>query len=737
MKKTELLAPAGDLETLKIAVNCGADAVYVSLKDYGARKYAKNFTMEELIEGVKYCHLYDVRIYVTVNTLIHDSEIEGVLEIISKLQTIGVDALIMQDLGLISLVRKRFPNMEIHTSTQAHNCSKECVKFWENTGVTRVVLAREMSIDEIKNIETPLELEVFIHGALCVSYSGQCLISSKMFGRSGNRGECSQVCRFCFDMYNDDKKLNLSNKYLLSMKDLCSANQIKELLDLKISSLKIEGRMKSKYYVGIVTKFYRNLIDKYYNNEPLTYTEEEYKELLTVYNREFTQGFLGNETDVVNPKTCNHQGIVLGKVLETNKKVKVLLLEDLYQEDGVRFSNNEGMICNYIYNEKGLLINSARKGDIIYLDNKINLNEKGLVYKTVNVSINKKVESITRKIKVDMKCTLKVGEPLVITIKCGKNEITKSLGVVEKSINSPITKKQIVERLSKLGNTPFVINKIEIDCDKNVFVPVKVINELRRELVNELIVLRENREVKTDEIAQMICTKDNELTSEISFLVRTEEQINELLAKNVNIYVEDYNLYKKYQNKNVYYRPARSNNDDSLAKNCLITNNGYVNNSYNKSVIDIYMNCYNSLTTAFYSNHAYKIGISPELNNYEIKELVDSYKNNFNSFPNIEVLVYGKLELMIMKYCPIRGLSGSEKCNLCENKNYYLDDRKNNRFKLLKDKFHKVRVMDYQNVNKLSEIDDLKRIGVTNFRIDLLDETKDDLYVILKALKLM
>ena len=133
----------------------------------------------------------------------------------------------MQDLGLISLVRKRFPNMEIHTSTQAHNCSKECVKFWENTGVTRVVLAREMSIDEIKNIETPLELEVFIHGALCVSYSGQCLISSKMFGRSGNRGECSQVCRFCFDMYNDDKKLNLSNKYLLSMKDLCSANQIK------------------------------------------------------------------------------------------------------------------------------------------------------------------------------------------------------------------------------------------------------------------------------------------------------------------------------------------------------------------------------------------------------------------------------------------------------------------------------------------------------------------------------
>ena len=316
MKKTELLSGAGDLETLKVAVKCGADAVYVSLKDYGARKYAKNFTLEELEEATKYCHLYGVRIYVTVNTLIHDNELEDVLDTISKLYDIGVDALIMQDVGLICLVRKKFPNMEIHVSTQAHNCSKECIKFWEDAGVTRVVLARELSMQEISEIKTPLELEVFIHGALCVSYSGQCLISSKMFGRSGNRGECSQVCRFCFDMHRNNEKLNLSDKYLLSMKDLCSKDQIKELLDLGIASLKIEGRMKSKYYVGVVTKFYRKLIDKYYNNEKLEYTEEEYKELLTVYNREFTKGFLGNDTDVVNPKTCNHQGIKLGKVVE-------------------------------------------------------------------------------------------------------------------------------------------------------------------------------------------------------------------------------------------------------------------------------------------------------------------------------------------------------------------------------------------------------------------------------------
>ena len=361
MKKTELLSGAGDLETLKTAVKCGADAVYVSLEKYGARKYAKNFTLEELEEATKYCHLYGVRIYVTVNTILADDELDKAVELVKDLDKIGVDALIMQDIGLIQLVKKQFPNMEVHVSTQAHNCSKECIKFWENLGVTRVVLARELSIKEISNIKTPLELEVFIHGALCVSYSGQCLISSKMFGRSGNRGECAQVCRFCFDLYKENEKQNIKDKYLLSMKDLCSANQIKELLDLGITSLKIEGRMKSKYYVGVVTKFYRKLIDKYYDNEPLEYTEEEYKELLTVYNREFTSGFLGNDTKVVNPKTCNHQGIVLGKVLETNKKIKILLNEDLHQEDGIRFSNDEGMICNYIYNEKGLLINKAKK----------------------------------------------------------------------------------------------------------------------------------------------------------------------------------------------------------------------------------------------------------------------------------------------------------------------------------------------------------------------------------------
>ena len=736
MKKAELLAPAGDLETLKTAIKCGADAVYVSLRNYGARKYAKNFTFEELEEATKYCHLYGVRIYVTVNTLIHDSEIEDALNTIEKLYDIGVDALIMQDVGLISLVRKRYPNLEIHVSTQAHNCSKECIKFWENTGVTRVVLARELSLKEISEIKTPLEIEVFIHGALCVSYSGQCLISSKMFGRSGNRGECAQVCRFCFDLYKEKEKQNIKNKYLLSMKDLCSANQIKELLDLGVTSLKIEGRMKSKYYVGVVTKFYRNLIDKYYNNEPLKYTEEEYKELLTVYNREFTKGFLGNDNNVVNPKTCNHQGIEIGKVLETNKKIKILLSDNLHQEDGIRFSNNEGMICNFIYNEKGLLINSAKKGETIYLDNKVNLKEKGTVYKTTDSDLNKKIDNIpNKKIKVDIKCIAKIGKPLQATIICDNKEITKSIGIVETSINNPTTKEQITEKISKLGNTPFIVNKIEIISDDNIFIPLKTINELKRNLIDNLIEFRETKKYSSVKKDEIIISKENNITHEISFLVRTEEQVKKLLTENVNIYTEDYRLYNKYKNSKVFYRPARSNHDYNQSFNTLITNNGYINSNEDKSIIDIYMNVYNSLTTALYSNYSYKIGISPELNNYEIKELISAYKSMVKKEPNIEVLIYGKLELMIMKHCPIRMTNGNEKCTLCDKNKYYLDDKKNHKFRLLKDSFHKIRIMDYQNIDKISDINELKNIGVTNFRIDLLEETNEDISIILNTLK--
>ena len=365
----ELLAPAGNMEALKAAIYNGADAVYLGGKKFGARKFANNFDDAEMIEAINLVHLYHKKIYVTVNTLVYNDEIEECLNYIKFLYENSVDALIMQDLGLISIVRDLFPTLEIHASTQAHNHNLENIKFLENMGVKRVVLAREVSIDEINKFDTNMELEVFIHGALCVSYSGCCLFSSLNGSRSGNRGECVGSCRLPYKLSNGDKLVKTSGDYILSMKDLCTAPYFKQILDSKIVSLKIEGRMKSPEYVGFVTKFYRTLIDNYEKNHEINFKPEYFKELKVLFNREFTKGYLFNENnlEITNIKSSNHVGIPIGEVIEIkNGKIKIKLTDDLNQEDGIRFNiDNSGMIVNMLYNKSGLLINHASKGDIV------------------------------------------------------------------------------------------------------------------------------------------------------------------------------------------------------------------------------------------------------------------------------------------------------------------------------------------------------------------------------------
>ena len=270
--KVELLSPVGSMKTLYQAIHNGADAVYLGGKRFGARKYSDNFNEDELKEAVRYAHLFNVKVYVTANTIIYEDEINDFLEYIFFLHKINVDAVIMQDIGMIKIVRDKFPNLEVHASTQCHNQNDEGIKLLESLGVTRIVLDREMPLEEIKQLKTPLEKEVFVYGALCVSYSGCCLFSSLNGGRSGNRGECVQSCRMQYDLYENDKKIDTQGNYLLSTKDLNTLNNLKDILDTDIVSLKIEGRMKSPEYVGYVTKLYRNLIDNYYNHKKMIIT---------------------------------------------------------------------------------------------------------------------------------------------------------------------------------------------------------------------------------------------------------------------------------------------------------------------------------------------------------------------------------------------------------------------------------------------------------------------------------
>lgn len=304
MKKIELLAPAGDISCLKAAINAGCDAVYLAGKLFGARAFVNNFRDDELIYAIKYAHLYGVKVYLTVNTIIYEREVEKFINYIRFVHKNNIDAVIIQDLGMLDLVRKKFPNLEVHASTQMHIHNYEGALFAKKMGIKRVVIARETKLDVIKKIKDniDIELECFIHGALCVSYSGQCLMSSLIGNRSGNRGTCAQCCRKSYDLYDENNNKLNKDKYLLSMKDLCTLDNIDKIISSGVDSLKIEGRAKRPAYVYLVVSIYRKVIDEYYKTGKLNIDDKYIIELKKMFNRCFTKGFVLNEenSNIVN-----------------------------------------------------------------------------------------------------------------------------------------------------------------------------------------------------------------------------------------------------------------------------------------------------------------------------------------------------------------------------------------------------------------------------------------------------
>ena len=726
----ELLSPAGNIECLKSAINNGADAVYLGGKSFGARAYAGNFNKEELLEAINYAHLYGVKIYVTVNTIIYNNEIEELLDYIKYLYQIGVDALIMQDIGMISLVRKKFPNIDIHASTQIHNHNNEGIKLLKELGVTRIVLDREMSLEDIEKINVDIEKEVFIHGALCNSYSGCCLFSSMNGGRSGNRGECTQPCRLPYKLIKNGKYIDTSNKYLLSTKELNTTKNFDKLMESDIVSFKIEGRMKSPSYVGYVTRIYRKLIDNYKNNSKQIVNQKEENNLKILFNRNFTSGYLFSDK-VMNTFTSNHQGLEIGKVLEiTPKKIKIKLYNDLYQEDGIRFKNsNLGMIVNFIYNEKNLLINKASTGDIIYLDNKINLKDKDTLIKTSSNYLDKEILSVEeKKILININVLLK-DNYLEISFSDIDGNIVKDKVPVDIPLNRSTTNNEIIEKLSKLGNTPFAINNINIDINKDIFVNMKDLNNIRRLLVDKLII--ERTKVKRDIIINNIkldYKENKDYNYEISILARTKDQVKASIDMDVDRIYVDEDLYSIYKDNNkVYLRLPRVVNEYNYnSKNILATELGAINKYKNSDInliSDYYLNVVNNHSIKFLLDHNVKrVTLSPEINYNHLEEYIKD---------KVELLVYGKVELMLTKSCPIKEV------NICPcNKKdiYYLEDINKNKYRILHSNCL-THIMHYKNIDYLDKIDYYKSIGIKSFRLELLDEDYNDTIKLINNIK--
>lgn len=733
----ELLIPVGNYESLVVAVASGADAVYLGGKKFGARAYANNFTDEEMINAIKYCHLYGVKIYVTVNTLVYESEVDEVFEYVKFLHVNGVDAVIVQDIGLITKIRRCLPNLEVHASTQVHNTNQEGVNYLESLGVKRVVLAREMSIDEINNLNTSLEIEAFIHGALCVSYSGECLFSSVLMNRSGNRGMCAQVCRLPYKLMEDDKIIKTEGNYLLSPKSLNTAYNFNEIMASNIYSLKIEGRMKGPEYVGCVTRLYREMIDEYYKSGKCSPNQETLNDLKTIFNREYTNGFLFNSTnkELMNIKTSNHLGVHLGKVIKVDKKyLWIKLDETLNQGDGIRFKSiNEGMICNFIYDQQEKLINHAEAGEVVLLDRKYMVSVDEEVLKTLDIKLQDKYIKVPdKKININMHFKAHLNEEMELIIDDGCNKVEVKYGVVEEALNQAMDEDKVLKQLFKLGSTPFLIDQYSIDIDDNVFINIKDLNEIRRLATSKLISLRENKKkdvVIKEETSSYKGNYNKEIN--ISVLVRDEEQLKCAIDNQVSrIYITSKSLYHKYREcKNVLYRTDRVNN--KFRDYGLITELGALEN---KGIGDYFLNVTNHETINEFSKYLDTITLSVELNDEEIENIMKYYKGQ----ANVEVIIRSYLELMITKYCPLNlNVNKDERCRVCSNGHkYYLVDRFDKKYRILSDlDTHLTHIMNYRYLDKLDRIDFYKELGINNFRIELLDEDYQETDNFIKHLK--
>lgn len=497
MENVELLSPVGEWDSLVAAVQNGANAVYFGANEFNARMNSKNFDREELKKAIEYAKLRNVKTNLTLNILIKNNEFEKAMDLVEYAYKCGIDAIIVQDLGLAREIIKTFPDLDVHSSTQMTVYNLKGVQEIERLGFKRCVLARELSVDEIKHIckNSNIEIEVFVHGALCISYSGQCLMSSMIGGRSGNRGKCAGTCRLPYSLLKNEQTVDRG--FLLSSKDVCTLDIIPELIKAGVKSFKIEGRMKSPEYVGLVTSVYRKYIDLAYNNREYKVENQDRENLMQIFNRGgFSTGYLKGKLgkDMMFKYKPNHIGVYIGQVEHYNPNkgyVKIKLDKQLFLGDSLSIKDCTCKISELMIGNNN--IKSGQKGQIVTVGRiygKINNGDKA--YRTVAINLNKEVEQVSNKenIKRKLECEIRIkeNEPITLALadKITGYKVQKTGLVPEKALNVGLTEDRIIKQLSKLGNTVFEIDSINVELGEMLQTSIKDLNELRREAVQEL-----------------------------------------------------------------------------------------------------------------------------------------------------------------------------------------------------------------------------------------------------------
>lgn len=505
MRRPELLAPAGGRDALVAAVQNGADAVYLGGRQFNARRGADNFDIKELAEVIEYAHMRGVKVYVTVNILLADTELREAVRFLHAIYNAGADAAIVQDLGLIRLARLVIPELELHASTQmtAHNLPG--VEFLRDTGLKRVVLAREVDLDSVRHIRerAGIQLETFVHGALCICYSGQCLMSSMIGGRSGNRGRCAQPCRLEYHLVDKSGKpvadAGQWGEYLLSPKDLNLSDHVPRLMAAGIDSFKIEGRMRRPEYVATVIRIYRELIDRALDGGDFAVTGEETVDLAQIFNRGFSTGyFFGNPgQNLMSYKRPNNRGVLLGRVKRYNQRVgrvEIELEAPLAAGDGIEvWVTRGGRVGIEVHGlwVNGNKVESAVAGTVVEIEMEGHVRPGDRVFKTRDAELmNRALQTYassreTLSIPLDMRVRARVGQPLTLEAndRDGVTVATQTGTVGEPAQRRPLTVEFLAGQLSRLGNTPFVLDGLEGDIEGEVMVPVSEINDARRRVV--------------------------------------------------------------------------------------------------------------------------------------------------------------------------------------------------------------------------------------------------------------
>ena len=764
MKEIELLAPVGSFDSLKAAVQNGANAVYLGGKDFSARASANNFDREELKEAVKYAHIRDVRVFVTTNTLIKQNELEDFVEYAKFLYDIDVDAIIMQDIGAAMLIHELLPDFELHASTQMVAHSLEDIQYLESIGFKRVVLARELTVEEIKYIcdNTNVDIEIFVHGALCVCYSGGCLMSSMIGNRSGNRGRCAQPCRQKYTMIDisTGEEIHNNGDYLLSTKDLNTIEEIDKIIDTGVLSLKIEGRMKKPEYVATVIKSYRDAINEYETTKKVNISDETMEDLYTIFNRKFTKGLILGEVgeEVMNSNVPNNQGLYVGKVVDYNKKAKRLKIKlegTLKKGDGINLGG--GTIGRIIKGKD--IAQIGYKGETIELDFIGEAKKNQLVFKTSDTDLIDRAQKTYTQDKefakslIDAEISIKLDSyPELRLIDKNENIVTvQGDKLVEKALKVALSEEKIETQIKKLGNTPYEIDQLKINLDEGVSMPISLINQMRREAIELLDNARisvKGRMYKDNDIkySPKIYSRNADNKSKIRVKVNNIEALKSILNLDIDmIYYEDVSTIEQAMtmananNKKLIYSAPRivrnreykrlEKSDEYCKDHVQISALGQVkyykeNSESVKFDVDYYLNPFNSETINHYKKEgAETVCISQELNLHEIKETTQ-YTDL-----EIETVAYGYIPMMLSEYCPMgvvaRSCKKDKRCANCKESKYVLRDFKGEEYRVSQDIFCRSTIYNSSANCLINNLDELSEAGINIFRLDFTHETPE------------